>query len=92
MPVAMLVDNPAGSQEVYDKVREQLGLVEAPAGGILHVAGPSPNGGWRVIEVWESEEDAYRFFRERLGPAFEAIGMSGPRPEPLFWPVYNYMK
>ncbi len=29
MPVAMLVDNPEGSQEIYEKVRAQLGL-EAP--------------------------------------------------------------
>jgi hypothetical protein len=67
MAVAMLVDNPEGSQETYDKVRERLGL-ERPAGGIFHVAGPSPNGGWRVIEVWESEEDAKRFVAARLLP------------------------
>ena len=91
MAVAMLVDNPAGSQEVYDKVRKHIGL-EAPAGGILHVAGPSPNGGWRVIEVWESEEDARRFLNERLKPAWEAVGVSGSLPQPQFWPVHNYMK
>jgi hypothetical protein len=68
MPIAMLVDNPEGSQELYEKIRKQLGL-EAPAGGILHFAGPSPTGGWRVIEVWESEEDARRFLSERFGPA-----------------------
>ena len=72
MPVAMMVDNPKGSQEIYESVRERLGL-DRPAGGIFHVAGPSPNGGWRVIEVWESEEDAQRFV-ERLRPAFEAVG------------------
>src|SRR2546429_81521 len=55
--VAVMVDNPEGSQEIYEKVREQLGLGDAPAGGIFHAAGPSPNGGWRVIELWESEED-----------------------------------
>jgi hypothetical protein len=90
MPVAMLVDNPEGSQEIYDKVRSQLGLESKPAGGILHVAGPSPNGGWRVIEVWESEEDAHRFFKERLEPAFQAVGVAG-RPQPQFWPVHNVM-
>jgi hypothetical protein len=88
MAVAMLVDNPEGSQETYDKVRERLGL-ERAAGGIFHVAGPSPNGGWRVIEVWESEEDAKRFV-ERLRPAFEAVGAPAP-PPPELWPVHNYM-
>ena len=77
MAVAMMVDNPEGSQEIYDRVRERLGL-ERPAGGIFHVAGPSPNGGWRVIEVFESEEDAQRFVA-RLKPAFEAVGVPGPR-------------
>ena len=57
MTVAMMVDNPEGSREIYESVRERLGL-EKPAGGILHVAGPSPNGGWRVIEVFESDEHA----------------------------------
>lgn len=89
MAVAMMVDNPEGSQEGYYAVREQLGL-EKPAGGIFHVAGPSPNGGWRVIEVWESEEDAKRFVKERLLSAFEAVG-AAPPPPPQFWPVHNYM-
>ncbi|MGH2735795.1 MAG: hypothetical protein ACRDKZ_09465 [Actinomycetota bacterium] len=44
MAIAMMVDNPEGSQEGYDAVREKLGL-EKPAGGIFHLAGPSPNGG-----------------------------------------------
>jgi hypothetical protein len=89
MAISMMVDNPEGSQEGYDAVREKLGL-EKPAGGIFHVAGPSPNGGWRVIEVWESEEDAKRFVKERLLPAFEAVG-TAPPPPPQFWPVHNYM-
>ena len=89
MAVAMMVDHPDGSQEAYDTVREKLGL-ERPAGGIFHVAGPSPNGGWRVIEVWESEEDAKRFVKERLLPAFEAVS-TPPPPPPEFWPVHNYM-
>jgi hypothetical protein len=87
--IAMMVDNPEGSQETYDRVREQLGL-EKPAGGIFHLAGPSPNGGWRVIEVWESEEDVKRFVNERLLPAFEASA-APPPPPPQLWPVHNYM-
>jgi hypothetical protein len=90
MAIAMMVDNPNGSQEIYDRVRELLGL-ERPAGGIFHVAGPSPNGGWRVIEVWESQEDANRFLQERLRPALEAVGVPSPPPQPQFWPVHNHM-
>lgn len=89
MAVAMMVDNPNGSEEIYERVRKQVGL-ERPAGGIFHVAGPSPNGGWRVIEVFESEEDAKRFANERLRPAFEEVG-AAPPPPPELWPVHNYM-
>jgi hypothetical protein len=91
VPIAMMVDNPEGSQEVYEKVREYLDLKDTPAGGIFHVAGPSPKGGWRVIEVWESEEDMRRFVEERLEPAWRAVGFSG-RPQPEFWQVHSYMK
>jgi hypothetical protein len=89
MAVAMLIDNQNGSQEIYEQLRERIGL-DKPAGGIFHVAGPSPNGGWRVIEIWESEEDAKRFLAERLGPAAEAVG-TPPPPPPELWPVHNYM-
>jgi hypothetical protein len=89
MSVAMMIDNPEGSQKIYERIREQLSL-EKPAGGIFHAAGPSPNGGWRVIEVWESEEQAKRFVNERLLPAFEAAGASPPPPAQL-WPIHSYM-
>jgi hypothetical protein len=91
MTIALIVDNPEGSQEVYDKVRGQLGLA-APAGGIFHLAGPSPTGGWRVLEVWESEDDARRFREERLLPAFDAAGVPRPSSPPEIWQIHNYMK
>jgi len=91
MAVAMMVDNPRGTQEVYEQIRAHLGL-EKPAGGIFHVAGPSPNGGWRVIEIWESRDEADRFFRERFLPAIQALGLEGPPPAREFWPVHNAMQ
>jgi hypothetical protein len=91
MAVAMMVDNPQGSQELYERVRSHLGL-DKPAGGIFHVAGPSPNGGWRVIEIWESEEEMNRFFQERFIPALRAVGAAGPPPPREVWPVHNAMK
>ena len=80
MAIAVLVDNPEGSQEIYEKLWAQIGR-EGPAGGIFHAAGPNPNGGWRVIEVFESEEDARRFQEERLMPALATAGVPTP-PDP----------
>jgi hypothetical protein len=87
----VIVDNPQGSEEVYEKVRAQVGL-DAPAGGIFHAAGPSPTGGWRVLEVWESEEEARRFREERLMPAFDAAGVPRPQVPPEVWRLHSYMK
>ncbi len=86
MSIAMLVDNPAGSQELYERILDNLDH-DLPLGGILHLAGPSPEGGWRVIEIWESPEEAKRFLTERFAPALHAAGFEGPPPSPQFWPV-----
>jgi hypothetical protein len=87
----VLVDNPEGSREIYEKVREQLGM-DRPAGGIFHLAGPSPTGGWRVLEVWDSEEEAMRFRDERLLPEFDAAGFPRPAGPPQIWQIHNYTK
>jgi len=53
-----------------------------PGGLILHVAAPTAEG-FRIIEVWETEDAWHRFQAERLAPAIAALG--GPaRPEPTF--------
>ena len=87
MAVAMVVDNPHGSQEIYERIRELIGF-EAPLGGTCHLAGPRPEGGWRVIDVFESEQDARRFIQERLLPAAEAVGAEPP-PPPQFWELHD---
>lgn len=92
MAFAVLFDNPNVSQEQYDAVRARIGIDEnnPPEGGILHVAGPGPDGGWRVVEVWESEEARQKFAQETLGPVFAELGIE--RPEPQRWEVHAIVK
>lgn len=89
-PVAMMIDNPHGSQQLYEQLVDTLSL-SCSAGGILHVAGPSPAGGWRVIELWPSVEEAGQFLSERFGPALRQAGTQGPPPQPEFWPVHRFL-
>ena len=86
MSIAMLIDNPAGSRELYERLLDSMGH-DLPLGGTLHLAGPAPDGGWRVIEIWDSPEEAKRFLTERFAPALRAAGFDGPPPTPQFWPV-----
>ena len=90
MTVAMQIDNPNGTQDLYERLRSEMGLT-GPAGGQVHLAGPGPAGGWRVIEVWDSVEEASAFLRDRFAPALAAAGFTGERPEPQFWPIHNVM-
>ena len=60
-----------------------------PPGGISHAAGPTEEG-WRVVDVWESEEAFETFFRERLEQAMQNAGM--PTPEVETWQVYSTLE
>ena len=91
MSFARMFNNPNVTQEQYDGTREKMGVSEEnmPDGNVLHIAGEGPDGSWRVIEVWESEEHA-RAWDEKLEPVLAARGITRPAPET--WQVHNLMK
>lgn len=65
----------------------ELNLDSNPAPGMLfHVAGPM-DGGWRVVDVWESQEAFDRFFNQRLGQAVRNAGI--PPFQPQAFPLHN---
>jgi len=79
------------SLDSYDQINEIIGgLPGGPAANheLFHWVTPT-DGGFRVIDVWESEEAFDRFLRERLEPVFEEAGILAP-PEIEIFPVYNY--
>jgi hypothetical protein len=88
MAVCLVIDIPGGTQEQYDAVMEQL----RESGGALgegqtsHVAGPT-DGGFMVIDVWNSRDDFDRFMAGRLGEAIQAAGV--PEPQVREIPVHN---
>ena len=64
----MMHDSPGGTKEQYEEVGRRLtdgrglnSLSDWPVDGILsHAAGPT-NDGWRVVDVWESEDACNQF-------------------------------
>ncbi|GGP07526.1 hypothetical protein LDL08_08710 [Nonomuraea glycinis] len=64
MPYGVLQEMPDVSEEEYRQVEKHLGP-DRPPGLLAHVAGPV-EGGWRIINIWESEEAFRRFQSERL--------------------------
>lgn len=95
MPIVMIHESPGGTREQYEKVGARLtdgrgldSIENWPVDGILsHVAGPTDDG-WRVVDVWESE-DAFKRFGELIGPILEEVGFPG---DPQVFPVYRFVK
>jgi quinol monooxygenase YgiN len=77
------------TQAQYDQVRNELAPENSPPPGMLyHVGGPGENG-WVVIEIWESQEVAKRFFDQKLRQALQKAQVS---VQPPFFQVHNLMK
>ena len=83
MAIATLAEVPSLTQEQYDDAVREMGL-PAP-GQIFHLAGPM-EGGWRVLEVWESQEAADTFY-QKLGQALQNVGITDVQPK--VFQVYN---
>ena len=69
MAVLMIGEIPNMTDEIYGGMIGQLTpSLHAADGFISHAGGPNPAGGWRVVEVWESEEDAESWFNANVKP------------------------
>jgi heme-degrading monooxygenase HmoA len=59
-----------------------------PQGFIAHLAGPKANGGWRVVDVWESEAAAKAFYEsDQFKPVMAAAANAGISTAP--WPMHR---
>ena len=90
MPVAFLFESDTVDQSGYDALMKAIGResIDAPnpSGHIVHLAGPKPGGGWRAIDLWESEEAANAFYdSDQFGPVTSAAAELGITSTP--WPM-----
>jgi hypothetical protein len=82
MAIVLVHQGPDLTRESYDQVvRSMMGKdrAESPSdwpvpGLLVHAAGEGPNG-FRVVDVWESEEAA-RQFGEKLTPHLRDAGIT----------------
>jgi hypothetical protein len=74
---------PAG----YDALLAQVSAALKAAPGFLMHASHPIEGGWRVIEVWETREDVTRFYAANIAPHLPA----GIRPKMTLTPLHDMM-
>jgi hypothetical protein len=84
MAVVAVFQGPTVTQAKYEEsVRRLTGgktrmgrASDWPVKGLLvHIAGQSPKG-FRIVDVWESDE-SFKSFGEKLVPILKALGMEG---------------
>ena len=85
MPVLMIGDSDL-PEEVYAGMVGQLTpSLQAAKGFICHAGGPNPAGGWRVVEIWESEEDGRNWFDNNVKPNLPP----GVEPKQTYSPLHT---
>lgn len=96
MPIAMLQNWAAGGDNTtnYDAINERLGAdVDVPDGLLVHTAGATPDGGFRIFDVWESHGQMERFYAERLMPIVREIVPPGaPPPEMEVYELHHVLR
>jgi hypothetical protein len=65
MALAILSEIPELTQEQYEMVVRKVNEAGSPAGALFHAGGPI-EGGYRVIEVWETPEAVEAFYGSEL--------------------------
>ncbi len=94
MAVGLRIRFEGGTQEQYEATHSHMDVSGNPPDGLIfHAAGPV-EGGWGVIDFWESREQFDRFVSGRLQPA---VGELGERafpgaPDIREFPVHNITK
>lgn len=84
--------------ELYDRLDARVSPGGVPPEGLLfHSAGPTPEGGWRIVDLWESRATFDRFLESSVIPAMtELVGeeamKSAEQPTIESWPAHNFHK
>ena len=86
MSVLMIAEVPNMTEEIYEGMIPQLSpQLQQAAGFVSHAGGPSPSGGWRVVEIWDSEAQAEEWFQSNVKPNLPP----GVAPDRTFHPVHT---
>jgi hypothetical protein len=86
MAVVMRMEWPEVTADQYEAARKVVHWEdEVPPGAIFHVAF-FDEGGFKVVDVWETEEDFQAFSESRLMPGIEPLGIEG-EPKVTFAPA-----
>lgn len=78
--------------EVYDQMREVMGITSTPPpGGAFHAATIGEDGNIRIFEVWDSREQA-EAWSEKVAAARDKAGLGGNPPSIEYLEVHSIVQ
>ncbi len=88
--ITVVFDMPDVTSEQYDQVMRGLETAGEgnPKGRLYHIASPK-DGGWLVVDVWESGE-LLNQFAQTLVPIMQNAGVIPPQPQ--VYPAHKLIK
>ena len=92
MAIGVELEFNGATLDQYDAVVQKMGFTPGGPGGpggISHCCTKTDTG-FRVIDVWESQEAFEHFAQEKIGPITADVGFPGP-PKVTFFDVHNYL-
>jgi hypothetical protein len=90
MAVGISITLPGVGVEEFDRVDAVIDVRGNHPDGLIFSASGPVDGGWRVIDLWESRAHFDAFAAERIGPAVAATGVS-VQPDIAEFPVQEYV-
>jgi hypothetical protein len=92
MAIGVQLDFKGATLDQYDEVIRRMGFRPEGAGApgsIFHCVTPTPDG-FRVIDVWATQEAFEDFAVDHIAPMTSEVGVPAP-PEVRIFPVHNFL-
>ena len=88
MAIMMISDVDGQTPQGYDGLLAKVGpALKSAQGFVLHASHPTDSG-WRVVEFWETRDDAARFYATTIAPHLP----EGIRPKLSFASLHDVLR
>jgi len=93
MAIAVVQEWAEGGNDTtnYDAIHQRVMDGPIPDGFRVHTAGATEGGGFRIFEVWDSEDQFRRFVDERLMPIVQEVGGGAEPPETKTYELHEFV-
>ena len=93
MAIAVVQEWAEGGNDTthYDAIHDRIMAGPTPDGFRVHTAGAIEGGGFRIFEVWDSEEQYQRFVEAQLMPVVQEVGGDADPPTTKTYELHEFV-